>query len=119
MHTTTERLAWNRSNGHLVQDGNEAYLLHVPTTAVFGVDALAVAVIGECREPGGASVDELVMRLAGLYAPDRVRALAEQLHSLEMLQPPASLKPINPAGVKVGSYPLSTLVLNVNTGCNL
>jgi uncharacterized protein len=117
--TTSERLAWNRSNGHLVQDQNEAYLLHVPTTAVFGIDDLAVAVIGECRRPGGASIEELVMRLASRFAPERVRTLAEQLRTLEMLQPQDSLKPINPASVKVSNYPLSTLVLNVNTGCNL
>src|SRR5260370_143592 len=36
-----------------------------------------------------------------------------------MLQPAGSLRPINPGSVKVNAYPLSTLVLNVNTGCNL
>src|SRR5260370_5109229 len=36
-----------------------------------------------------------------------------------MLQPAGSLRPINPSSVKVSAYPLSTLVLNVNTGCNL
>ncbi len=119
MQTISERLAWNPSNGHLVQDENEAFLLHVPTTAVFGIDALTVAVIAECRQPDGASVDELVLRFAGRFAPERVRALAAQLRTLEMLQPSSGLRPINPAGVKVDNYPLSTVVLNVNTGCNL
>ena len=48
-----------------------------------------------------------------------MRAFAAELRKLEMLQPSGSLRPINPTGVKVNSYPLSTLVLNVNTGCNL
>ena len=49
----------------------------------------------------------------------RVRAFAAELRKLEMLQPSGALRPINPTSVKVNSYPLSTLVLNVNTGCNL
>ncbi len=57
--------------------------------------------------------------LADRHAPARVRAFAAELRKLEMLQPSGSLRPINPTSVKVNSYPLSTLVLNVNTGCNL
>ena len=119
MQTTAERLEWNSWNGHLVTTEAESYLLHVPTTAVFGVDALGLSVIGHCREAGGRSVDELVALLADRHAPGRVRAVAAELRQLEMLQPSGSLRPVNPGSVKVSSYPLSTLVLNVNTGCNL
>jgi uncharacterized protein len=115
----TERLEWNSWNGHLVRAGEEAYLLHVPTTAVFGVDGLGLEVIGHCRQSGGRSVDELVAALADRYPPARVRAFAAELRTLEMLQPSGSLRPINPKSVAVKAYPLSSLVLNVNTGCNL
>jgi len=115
----TERLEWNSWNGHLVRSGEEAYLLHVPTTAVFGIDGLGLEVIGHCRQSGGKSVDELVAALAGRYPPARVRAFAAELRTLEMLQPSGSLRPINPKSVAVKAYPLSSLVLNVNTGCNL
>ena len=40
MNTTTERLEWNCWNGHLVRADADAFLLHVPTTAVFGVEPL-------------------------------------------------------------------------------
>ena len=119
MHTNTERLEWNSWNGHLVHGEAGDYLLHVPTTAVFGVDAMALEVIDLCRTRGGRSVDDLVGALASRFEPSRVRAFAAELRNLEMLQPSGGLRPINPAGVKVASYPLSTLVLNVNTGCNL
>src|SRR5208282_1519169 len=119
MHTATARLEWNSWNGHLVRSDEDAYLLHVPTTAVFGVDALGLSVIEHCRETGGRSVDELVALLADRYPPARVRAFAAELQTLGMLQPSGSLRPINPRSVKVNAYPLSTLVLNVNTGCNL
>jgi uncharacterized protein len=119
MHTVTARLEWNSWNGHLVCSDADAYLLHVPTTAVFGVDALGLSVIEHCRETGGRSVEELVTLLADRYPPVRVRAFAAELQTLGMLQPSGSLRPINPRSVKVNAYPLSTLVLNVNTGCNL
>ena len=116
---TTERLEWNSWNGHVVRSGADSYLLHVPTTAVFGVDGLGLEVIELCRQSGGHSVDELVGLLADRYPPARVRAFAAELRTLEMLQPSGSLRPINPKSVAVKTYPLSTLVLNVNTGCNL
>ena len=65
------------------------------------------------REAGGHSVDELVTLLSDRYAPGRVRAFAAELRKLEMLQPSGSLRTVNPGSVKVNSYPLSTLVLNV------
>jgi len=119
MQPPNNRLEFNAWNGHVVRADPDAYLLHVPTTAVFGVDALGLAVIEACRQPGGRSVDEVVTELADRHAPERVRAFAGELTQLEVLQPAGSLRPINPASVKVSTYPLSTLVLNVNTGCNL
>ena len=120
MQSTTERLEWNSWNGHLVRadahahggadsdvhgdvragasadaraDGHtDAYLLHVPTTAVFGVDSLGLSVIEHCRVAGGRSVDELVALLADRYSPARVRAFAAELRTLEMLQPSGSLQ---------------------------
>jgi uncharacterized protein len=119
MLTTTERLEWNSWNGHLVHAEAGDYLLHVPTTAVFGLDSLGLAVIDLCKVEGGRSLDDLEGALGARFEPSRVRAFAAELRKLEMLQPSGGLRPINPAGVKVASYPLSTLVLNVNTGCNL
>ena len=119
MPVATDSLEFNAWNGHVVRSGADAYLLHVPTTAVFGVDELGMAVIEACRPRGGRTIDQVVADLAGRFAPDRVRAFAAELARLEVLQPSGSLRPINPTSAKVSSFPLSTLVLNVNTGCNL
>src|SRR5450755_2451076 len=108
MHTTSERLEWNSWNGHLVRTDSDAYLLHVPTTAVFGVDALGLSVVADSRKHNR-SVDELVTLLADRFTPARVRAFAAELRTLEMLQPSGNLKPINPKSVKVSAYPLSTI----------
>lgn len=119
MQMPSQRLEFNAWNGHLVRSAAEAYLLHVPTTAVFGVDELGLAVIDACRQPGGRSVDELVGELSARYPPERLRAFAGELEQLAVLQPSGSLKPINPGSAQLTAHPLSTLVLNVNTGCNL
>src|SRR3974390_1542659 len=119
MNTVIDRLEYNAANGHLVGRDPDAFLLHVPTTALFGIDAAGLAVLAACPKGDGRSVDELVELLAARFPPERVRAVVAELVKLEVLQPSGSLKPINPAGVKLSQYPLSTLVLNVNTGCNL
>ena len=119
MIAMTDRLEWNRHNGHIVRRGEDAFLLHVPTTAVFGVDGLGLAMIELCQASGGRSIEELVLALADRYPPARVRAFAAELRKLELLAPSGALRPINPASVRVKAYPLSTLVLNVTTGCNL
>jgi uncharacterized protein len=119
MLNTLEPLEWNAANGHVVRTGQDPYLLHVPTTALFGIDDLGLAILELCRPAGGRSIEALVEGLAGRYEPARVRSLAGEMRTLEVLQPAGQLRPLNPAAVKVSSYPLSTLVLNVNTGCNL
>ena len=116
---SAERLEHNAANGHLVGEDPDAYLLHVPTTALFGIDAAGLAVLAASAPGGGRSIDELVALLAPRFAPERVRAVAAELARLEVLQTAGRLRPINPAAAKVAQYPLSTLVLNVNTGCNL
>jgi uncharacterized protein len=112
-------LEFNRFNGHVVVAGDEAFLLHVPTTAVFALDALALAVIEACRRPGGRDPARLEAELAGRFAAARVRALCDELKSLEVLAPAGRVAPANPVPARLKSTPLSTLVLNVNTGCNL
>jgi uncharacterized protein len=119
MLTTAEPLEWNAGNGHLVHTDAGDYLLHVPTTALFGLDPMGRAIIDLCRIGGGRTLDELTGELGKSFEPARVQAFAAELRKLEILQPAGHLRPLNPTGVKVGSYPLSTLVLNVNTGCNL
>ena len=119
MDTAADRLEFNAWNGHVVHSGAETFLLHVPTTALFGIDALGLELIDACRAPGGRTIEELVAALAGRHMPERIRAFARELGTLGLLQTSGSLKPLNPASVKVRDFPLSTVVLNVNTGCNL
>jgi uncharacterized protein len=108
-------MQFNPANGHVVRFDGRAMLFHVPTSALFELDELGAAVI-ECarREPQTGST-----ALESRFGRDAVSACVEELTRLEVLQHTDALRPINPQALKVEDYPLSTIVLNVNTGCNL
>lgn len=112
-------LTLNRSNGHVVRFDGRAMLLHVPTTALFELDALGQAVIEASDRPTGIERDEIHRTLGGRFSTGAMDRLLDQLEQLEVLQPQDRVTPINHRRIKVEEYPLSTLVLNVNTGCNL
>lgn len=118
MHSSP-RLEWSTYNGHLIRGDAGAFLLHVPTTALFEIDALGLAVLEACAAPGGCSAQELHASLAGRFAAERIENLVDELSKLAVLQLAGERRPLNPAAAALESIPLSTLVLNVNTGCNL
>jgi uncharacterized protein len=114
----SEAMVFNPANGHVVRFDGRAMLLHVPTTALFELDELGSAVLSLAE--GGAEFDcEAVQGMLPQFAPADVSACMEQLAQLEVMQVRGGARAVNPGRVKVEEYPLSTLVLNVNTGCNL
>ncbi|HVN41588.1 MAG TPA: quinohemoprotein amine dehydrogenase maturation protein [Steroidobacteraceae bacterium] len=116
-------MQFNHANGHVVRFDGRAMLFHVPTSALFELDELGAAVIDaaqlEPRADLGSVVRALEARAPGRFAAEAVAGFVRQLENLEVLQSPAGLRALNPARLSIDSYPLSTIVLNVNTGCNL
>ena len=112
-------MVYNAANGHVVRFAGRAMLLHVPTTALFELDELGQAVI--CATEGGGEFDlqTLHANMAQHFAPGEITDFVDKLAELEVLQDRSGARAINPRRVKIEAYPLSTLVLNVNTGCNL
>ena len=105
-------------NSHEVSVDGRRILFHVPTTSLFELDDVAGDVIDLFRTQAEVGVDDLRARFDGRHPPERVLETLEELLSLEVIsngEPRAH----NPAPVAIASYPISTLVLNVNTGCNL
>lgn len=113
------QLVFNPANGHVVRFDERAMLFHVPTSALFELDALGAAVIDEAESRAWIESDALVEALSVRFARADVADLVEKLTQLEVLQDRNGRGAINPRRIEVDSYPLSTLVLNVNTGCNL
>ena len=94
-------------------------LLHVPTTALFELDALGSEVLRLVRADATLDAAGIARALSARFPGDQVRACLEKLLRLEVLRADGASRPINPSGVHIEAYPLSTIVLNVNTGCNL
>lgn len=107
-----------RHNAHQVDVDGRAMLLHVPTTSLFEMDEISQSVLDLFRRSG--AVDPATMRhsFAGRYAPQALADCVQSFLRLDILRD-ADLPQIPREIVKVEEIPLSTIVLNVNTGCNL
>jgi uncharacterized protein len=116
---TAHTLFFNKANGHVVRFNGRAMLLHVPTTALFELDDLGQAVIDATEGQPALELPQLTAELGGRFAPAAVVEFVNTLSDLEVLQDPTGARPINPKRIDIEAYPLSTLVLNVNTGCNM
>ena len=112
-------MIFNHSNGHVVRFDGRAMLFHVPTTALFALDELGTAVIDIAQRSAMLDVAAFTAALEGRFDGEQVRDFVDRLAQLEILQGDGLSHPINPRRVDVENYPLSTIVLNVNTGCNL
>ncbi len=113
------RMVYNSANAHVVRFGGRAMLLHVPTTALFELDELGQAVLGLAEEKPEFDGEYLHSGPAARFARRDVAEFIGRLTDLEVLQVRGQEHAVNPGRVEVEAYPLSTLVLNVNTGCNL
>jgi uncharacterized protein len=116
---TEQAMQFSHANGHVVRFDGRSMLFHVPTSALFELDELGAAIVDLVQREPHCDLEVLSSRLAGRFTSREIAEFTDQLSRLEVLQRPGALRPINPGPVNVASYPLSTIVLNVNTGCNL
>ena len=116
---TSHTMIFNAANGHIVRFDGRAMLLHIPTTALFELDELGQAVLAATEHGEEFDCTALQGSLARRFKSADVAGFVDQLAELEVLQARGDARAVNPRRVKVETYPLSTLVLNVNTGCNL
>ncbi|HVS77993.1 MAG TPA: quinohemoprotein amine dehydrogenase maturation protein [Steroidobacteraceae bacterium] len=112
-------MIFNSANAHVVSFGARTMLLHVPTTALFELDDLGVEVLHRVRADARAGTAAIAEQLSDRFPRADVEAFLDRMAQLEVLQGEGVPQPINPSRVRVDTYPLSTIVLNVNTGCNL
>lgn len=107
-----------RHNLHRVAVGGRELLFHVPTTSLFELDPLAreaLALLDAAPQPLAA----LQAQLAARHGAGAVAELVEELVACEVLHDAGAAPPARPAKRRVTTFPLTTVVLNVATGCNL
>lgn len=112
-------MIFDSTNAHLVPLAGRTMLLHVPTTALFELDEVGRAVLDLVQAEAGLDAGRVRERLSSGFAGEAVGECIDKLIDLQILRPDGASRPINPEGIHVQDFPLSTIVLNVNTGCNL
>lgn len=112
-------MIFDSTNAHLVPLAGRTMLLHVPTTALFELDEVGAAVLSLVQAEAGLDAGQIRGRLSSGFTGEAVGECVDKLIELHILRPEGESRPINPAGIHVEAFPLSTIVLNVNTGCNL
>ena len=111
------QLFFQPQNAHRVEIEGRALLFHVPTTALFELDGLEREVLGFFAERGALEAHEVAARFEG-QDPGRIADSIRGLMELDIVCDAGGPKPERPAA-RIEQFPLSTIVLNVNTGCNL
>ncbi len=107
-----------RNNYHEVRVEGRRVLFHIPTTALYELDEVSGAVLDLFDECGQVGAEDVRRRFDGAWPAERVIAALCELKDLQVVadagRPREARVPAAPE-----RFPLSTLVLNVNTGCNL
>ncbi len=93
-------------------------LFHIPSSSLFELDGLTAQLIELLRQRPQQTAEQLVGELSGQYPTDQVAETLKELMALELVSDGSPLTP-EIALKKITEFPLNTLVLNVNTGCNL
>lgn len=107
----------SEANLHEAQFDDKHLCWHVSSGALFELNPLLTKLIDVCREEG-MTVDNACERLADQYPDESVREAVQELQELDILQEHKA-EPTNRLPSKIEEFPLTTVVLNVNTGCNL
>lgn len=110
-------LFFQPQNAHRVNVEGRQMLFHVPTTALFELDGIEGEVLGFFADQGQVSKADIEKRFAQ-QDPDRITDSIRGFMELDIVTGPEGPKPDRPA-MQIEQFPLSAIVLNVNTGCNL
>ncbi|MCF8482408.1 MAG: quinohemoprotein amine dehydrogenase maturation protein [Rhodospirillum sp.] len=105
-------------NVHDITVDGHRMLVHVPSSSLFEMDAVSAAVLDLFRREDRVSAEDLRRDLGGRHALEELADCVESLTRLDILRDAAVLES-PPVIQAVEDIPLSTIVLNVNTGCNL
>lgn len=105
-------------NLHEIDVNGRSLLFHIPSTSLFERDALTGAILEQLRQqPQEESA--LVATLSEDYAEESVKSALFELQRLSLVSEDSSSGATVFEPLKLDSVPLTTVVLNVNTGCNL
>lgn len=103
---------------HRFDAGGHPFVYLVPSAAIFRLDEPAAAVVTVLGE-GPLDLGALTARLASRFDAPQVRDAVEELHRVQALQADGRAGAPLPWQVPPKDFPLTTLVVNVTSRCNL
>lgn len=105
-------------NAHRLDVDGHSMLMHVPSTSLFELDAASRQVLDLFQQRGTVDADLLRAELGEHHAPDELSDCVQSFLDLDIVRD--ARVPGKPREIaRVDEIPLSTIILNVNTGCNL
>lgn len=107
-----------KPNMHLVDVETRKMMFHIPTSSLFELEGLSRELIELFADQDRVTAGMIRDRFQGRYAADDVMETIEELKSLKVLSDGGVVQ-INHEPQAVKQFPLTTIVLNTNTGCNL
>ncbi|GAA0783993.1 quinohemoprotein amine dehydrogenase maturation protein [Marinobacterium sediminicola] len=107
-----------KPNLHRVDVDARQMLFHIPSSSIFELDELGRELL-QVFDRHDQVLPEHLAELRARYSQDAVNEVLDELRTLEVISDAGIVARINPDPQKVEKFPLNTVVLNVNTGCNL
>jgi uncharacterized protein len=107
-----------KPNLHRIDVDARQMLFHVPSSSIFELDELSREMLG-VFDQHDAVTDEMLAPLASRFGREGLDEALAEFKALEMIVDEGVVARINAIPQKVTKFPLTTVVLNVNTGCNL
>ena len=104
-------------NHHRLDLTGKHVLFHVPTSGLFELDEVGGAVLDTFQQMGETEPEDLYLALQDRFERVEVEETVEEFLSLDILGCPT--EGADTKTLDIENYPLSTMALNVNTGCNL
>lgn len=108
---------YNSTNAHDLRVNGQHVLFHVPSTGIFYLDSVSSQLMEHLKANGSVSDVDLHNQFSETIERRELLEVIEEFESLGIVGAKLELKTQSP--LKIESYPLNTIVLNVNTGCNL
>jgi len=106
------------NNLHEISVGGKPLLFHIPSTSIFERDALTGDILELLRKQS-LTRSQVIATMVPRYQAEDVENAMDELRKLSLLAPTVNdaVVPFQP--LELDRVPLTTVVLNVNTGCNL
>lgn len=111
-------LRFYANNSHDVEVGGRRVLFHIPTTAMFDLDAAGAALLDLFKKQGTVMAGDLERRFRGRFKAGDIASALNDFLDLGIVGDDSGQAPVAEP-IRIREFPLSTLVLNVTTGCNL